>query len=470
MSELDQLIYDVSENGFLGELNTYVLSEEFDIFKEIIDNLNVDDGKNFRKLVTELPQESQSYYLNMIKDKNYTEIKKIYNTFTFICQKYIWCCGLEERVQTLPYTIGLIWYFCGKDRVVRPVSTYDALILNNWKLKDSTQPISLENLDVVHVLTGLDDERWFYKIHILIEYVGRNFVNDILNSEEIFKNKELTIDFFDKTMKMIDECSNILSSIKDKCKPDVFWNIIRIYLSGFEKEQWFPNGIQIENTKIFLKHKGGSGASSPLIQAIDLFFGVEHDTKHASEMVLDMRKYMSFKHRSYLNNIIKNNCTLVEQMKNIEDPEIIEKYNECLKKLIKFRTLHVVVVHRYIITYLDKIDEDKKLGKSSELNKNNPFGNGGSSALASKEKEPHALITLLGELVTDVKEKLIGVNEIDESDEKNNKIDESNEKDNKIDFYHAAMKSTSIKINIIMWTFLVGFFLSVLTEKLIKFI
>jgi len=108
MSELDQLIYDVSENGFLGELNTYVLSEEFDIFKEIIDNLNVDDGKNFRKLVTELPQESQSYYLNMIKDKNYTEIKKIYNTFTFICQKYIWCCGLEERVQTLPYTIGLI--------------------------------------------------------------------------------------------------------------------------------------------------------------------------------------------------------------------------------------------------------------------------------------------------------------------------------------------------------------------------
>ena len=81
--KLDQLIYDIGEFGFLGDINTTELPKEFNIFNKIINNLNSQDG-NFRELVHKLPKESPDYYLDMIKDKNYSEIKKIYNVFTFI--------------------------------------------------------------------------------------------------------------------------------------------------------------------------------------------------------------------------------------------------------------------------------------------------------------------------------------------------------------------------------------------------
>lgn len=410
--KLDQLIYDIGEFGFLGDINTTELSKEYHIFNEIIQNLNSQDG-NFRELVHKLPKESPDYYLDMIKDKNYSEIKKIYNVFTFICQKYIWCNGLDDRAQSLPYSIGLIWYFCGKDRVVRPVSTYDALILNNWKLVNENEPMSIENLEVLNSITGLEDEKHFYKIHILIENAGRKFINDILCYEEIFKSDELILQFFDETYNMLQDCISILTEMLSGCDPNVFWNVIRIYLSGFEKEKLFPNGLHIEGTHIYLKHKGGSGASSPLIQAIDLFFGVEHNTPHGSELVDDMRKYMSFKHRDFLKNVEKQEFTLDEYVSTCDNDKIIASYNKCLEKLQKFRRVHVAIVHKYIVTKLDQIDEEIKDTGTSKTGKNNAFDKGGSSSLASKSKQNNGLIILLTELITDVKDKIMNKNNDD---------------------------------------------------------
>jgi indoleamine 2,3-dioxygenase len=435
---LDQLIYGIGKNGFLGEENDVILSPEYyDVFGDILDNLKEQDGVKFRLLVKNLPTKPQQFYLEFIKDRTDNEIKKIYNDFTFICQKYIWCCGQGkgDLVHSIPYSIGLIWYYCGIHRVVRPVSTYDALILNNWKFKDKDKPVSLDNLDVVHSITGTDDEIWFYKIHIMIEYVGRIFVNKIIKPENIFTTKESAIVFLTEADEMIKECIRTMARINSGCSPDSFWNILRIYLSGFEKKDIFPDGMHIEGTDIYLTHKGGSGASSPLIQAIDSFFEIEHTmnkgivfkifnnlkrilwmrhkSPDGSELIKDMRQYMSFKHRLYLKNIRNNDFSLRKHVHDMNDKDVTKKYNDCLGTLNAFRVSHVKVVKDYIIHYLDLIDEEKKNGGISVHAKNNVQGKGGTSSLASKAKDNHALAILLYDISDDVKDMKIKFDKID---------------------------------------------------------
>ena len=436
--KLHHITYAIGLHGFLGEENNCTLPDKYYLtFGEIINNLHEPDGLKFRQLVHNLPEKSQEFYINFVEDKTDDQIKKIYNDFTFICQKYIWCCGQEEGklVTSIPYSIGLIWYYCGIHRVVRPVSTYDALILNNWKYKDKTKPMTLENLDVIHSITGTEDEIWFYKIHIMVEYIGRKFVNDIINPEIIFETDESSIKFLDDVNTMINDCIKTISKMKNGCKPDVFWNIIRIYLSGFDNKKLFPNGLNIQGTNIYLKHKGGSGASSPLIQAIDSFFEVNHEMnksytfrawneinrlfwmKHkspdGSELLKDMREYMSFKHRLYLKDIRNSEFSIRKYINDKKYDCLTDKYNKCLDTLCSFRTCHVKLVRNYIINYLDMIDKEKKNGGTSQLDKNNPMGKGGTSSLAKNATSNHALATLLYDISDDVKNMKIKFDKID---------------------------------------------------------
>jgi indoleamine 2,3-dioxygenase len=166
---LNKCVYEIGDYGFLGDINKAELPEEYyNVFGNVLNNLENQNGDEFRQIVKDLPNENQEYYVSFVKDKSPNQIKKIYNDFTFICQKYIWCNGADGREHSLPMSIGIIWYYCGVDRVVRPVSTYDALILNNWKLPDETKPMDLyNNLEVIHSITGTEDEKWFYMIHIM---------------------------------------------------------------------------------------------------------------------------------------------------------------------------------------------------------------------------------------------------------------------------------------------------------------
>jgi hypothetical protein len=45
-------------------------------------------------------------------------------------------------------------------------------VLNNWKLKDPTLPLTLENLSVIWSFTKSKAEEWFYIIHVVIENHG----------------------------------------------------------------------------------------------------------------------------------------------------------------------------------------------------------------------------------------------------------------------------------------------------------
>ncbi|KAH8043441.1 indoleamine 2,3-dioxygenase [Aureococcus anophagefferens] len=58
---------------------------------------------------------------------------------------------------------------CARRLGRRPMLDYCGCVLYNWELVDASGPISTENARMLRRFTGLVDEEWFFKTHLVIE-------------------------------------------------------------------------------------------------------------------------------------------------------------------------------------------------------------------------------------------------------------------------------------------------------------
>ena len=80
---------------------------------------------------------------------------------------------------------------------------------------------------------------------------------------------------------LLNEIIQILGRMADHCAPSVFFHHIRPFLAGGQNmaSAGLPNGIfydQGNGKGEWRQHSGGSNAQSSLIQAFDIFLGVQH--------------------------------------------------------------------------------------------------------------------------------------------------------------------------------------------------
>ena len=377
--------YDISETfGFLTDTRTICpnLPAEFDIFKDIIQHINEPDGHKFRQLVDALSTlgHPPSFYIDLVTYQPERIQKILYSVFTFIVQKYIRCLGKEGQVDYISYEIGLIWYHTAKTFDLPTVTSYSALVLWNWRLRDPTKTPSLTNFDVIHAITGLPDEEWFYKIHMQIEYLGAKLLKDMHDIHETTRTIDNTIAFmhrFSATMEMIRQT---IGQMREGCTPDNYWNHVRIFLGGYTKENGLPDGLHIKGTNIKnIKFGGGSAAQSTLIQAFDEFIGIEHPAEHALSFLRQQRAYMPEKHVRYLERL-GSNPTLKAIVNKYDNPKLTEEFNAVVKTFTKFRATHYALVHEYVIKFLQEAKIAETLGdeeQARQIKKNNLYGGKG---------------------------------------------------------------------------------------------
>jgi indoleamine 2,3-dioxygenase len=364
-----QVTYDISPKyGFLSEPYMSVLPIGFEIFENIINNINTSDHSNFRKLVRELKQHEydQNYYKTLINTLTSKEKLNIYTIFTFIVQKYVknHDTSIVES-KTIPYEIGIVWYESAKEFNLPNVTTYSAVILNNIKNINNTDIISSERLfnkdDIDSIiprfsLTNTNCEKYFYAIHIMIEANGKNIIRKMYFINDHIKSLNSMWAFLIEMKDAIKNFTEIMRLLHKKCDPEVFWYIVRVYLSGYTESNGFIDGLQIEHTDIKFKFDGGSAAQSTLIQAIDIVFNVQHDPKHGKEFLENQRKYMPIKHQNYLNSLKRihnsDNKNLIQETVNkYNNIYITNAYNDVIKQLQVFRLTHYGIVHKYIIKF-----------------------------------------------------------------------------------------------------------------------
>lgn len=354
--------YDISEHGFLSNTLSFTPSTCF--LKQYLDT-DINQIK--------LMEYSENIFAVLTPD----ETKLVYSLTSMLCHKYIWHDFLETNkiYDTIPTKIGLLWYNSAKKLGLPTVITHTAIDLYNWEFKNEKYPKfwSIDNLKCRYLMTNNDSEEWFYLIMILIEGMCNSDIlyelyslDKYINLNDTLSIKTVLADLSDLLMEL-GKCNNMM---KLKCDPKYFYNNLRIYLTGSDKKEYFPNGVKIANTDIPpFQYTGGSAAQSPLIQVFDSILSVNH-SNHEKFYLENMQNYMPSKHKLLITDL-KSHLKVKDFIIN-KHPELQDDYNNCIKSLVFFRSTHMKLVHDYVIQFIEKneLSIHKSLGTGgTDLNK-----------------------------------------------------------------------------------------------------
>ena len=341
-------VYDINELGFLTNC-----SEQLDDYYQ---EWYILDKELDRDHINKMP------ILSINKLKTLKQCKKAYSMLSILANKYIW--SYDETPITLPKSIAKPLWELSVYLGIPPLLTHASVDLYNWELIDKDKEFSLDNIRSINTITKTKDEEWFYLIMVSIEGECGEILKDIYNLKEIMKSNSLTKDFLIKFNLALDKCIKNISRMKENCNPDVFYNVLRKYLSGWHNNEKLPYGLLYDGVSdVPLKYKGGSAAQSSLIQVFDAVLGI----KHESDFLMEMRYYMPKQHKKFIELI--ESYPLFYNTLN-ESNKVL--FNKCVKKLNKFRGVHMGLVRDYIIKPMNKGKKQFHKGKGTggtELNK-----------------------------------------------------------------------------------------------------
>jgi len=328
-------IFGISKtHGFLSETPTpQSIRKPYDVFFNIATNLSeLIKNHQIQNLVDNLP------LINIDSTTTHEEHGMLYSMLCLIQAGYIWHNGEGWHNKAVPKQIAIPLNQVSNYFGIPPLLTHLAVDLVNWRKIDPTGPFDLENVTTPITVTADPSESHFYKVMIVIEYYGANILNAII---DLMYGKISVVDALETIDETLNKFIETIEQMRKGCDPDFFYNTLRIFLTGWTNETLFPEGMTLEGIDTNVKWSGGSAAQSSIIQVLDIFLGVTHQNGFLKEM----RNYMPSKHREFLTWLeAQPNCRvfLTDQSKDL--------YNQCIGKLSKFRSIHMGLIHTYILS------------------------------------------------------------------------------------------------------------------------
>jgi indoleamine 2,3-dioxygenase len=362
-------IYDISSNGFLPGKCISKFPDDLAEYQVLLDKMH--QVENFQIYV-----DSNKLSVPAIDLSKFSleERKFIYSAISLIINKYIWCNGEHNIPKSIPYFLGKLLVDSAQSIGIVPVITNAAVDLYNWSLiNDRKNPIEYEpveeekkergciinfkNIMINYTMTNTKDEQWFYLIMIAIEFHGKVIIDLIEKINKFIKEKNsgLIRVNLDRLREQIIKIKSVLKRMYEHCRPEVFYNQIRIFLNGFDKK-YFPDGLQIDGIDLpeKLYYKGGSAAQSTLIQILDILLHKDEiGCEFSKNFLKEMLDYMPIKHRKYALDLkeYKENYNLHDYIIQFEDDRLIRVYNNVLEELKLFRRTHFQIVRDYVFNF-----------------------------------------------------------------------------------------------------------------------
>ncbi|KAF4258211.1 hypothetical protein KXV68_008146 [Aspergillus fumigatus] len=316
---------------------------------------------NLRQAVDSLP------ILSTSKLQEESEWRRAYVVLAFITHAYIW--GGEQPKDVLPPAVSCPILEVSKHLELPPCATYAAL--NLWNFKVSSPDIDLtnpDNLSIITTFTGTKDEEWFFMVSVAIEAKGADLITLMLHAiyaANLADDQRVTSLLY-QLSDGLKELGEILERMYEKCNPHVFFYQLRPYLAGSKNmaSAGLPQGVFYDQGGYgeWHQYSGGSNAQSSLIQAFDIFLGVEHSATGEAKLsntsqykpkigyIQDMRNYMPGPHRRFLEMMIRISNVRQFAMNYNADTEVRNAYNTAVMAVGAFRDKHIQMVSRYIIT------------------------------------------------------------------------------------------------------------------------
>ena len=238
-----------------------------------------------------------------------------------------------------------------------PILSYDAYVLNNWKRKDQSGQIKVDNLELIQTFIEDSDQAWFILVHVDIEYEAAAAIRNL-------REAMLAVERFDKDAlecalwdidKALGNMTAAMKRMPEGASPDKYYKI-RPWIMFFENVIY--EGVQ-EYGGEPPSFPGQTGAPTSIFQSLEA--GLQMPPMESNELAKyleEMRLYMPYSHKRFI--VEMEGRSKVREFITSMAPHLAENYNSLVDKICDFLEIHF----EYATTYIHS-------------KTNNPKGTGG---------------------------------------------------------------------------------------------
>lgn len=294
----------------------------------------------------------------------------------YITMAYVWNRGDGDVCKVLPSNIAVPYCKLSEKLGLPPILVYADCVLANWKKKDPHGPMTYENMDILFSFPGGDCSKGFFLVSLLVEIAAASAIKvipTILNAVQDQEQDTLQKALLDVTS-CLHKAHAVFRQIYEYVDPHLFFNVLRIYLTGWKNNAQLPEGLLYEGVwDTPKKFAGGSAAQSSIFQCFDVLLGIKQSAGAASaaEFLQEMRTYMPPAHQNFLHSL-ESGPSVREFVRSKGDASLQKTYNECVKGMVSLRSFHLQIVTKYIV-----MPANQKLKKNQTSEESSDLGNKG---------------------------------------------------------------------------------------------
>uniref|UniRef100_A0A8C2URJ3 Indoleamine 2,3-dioxygenase 2 n=1 Tax=Chinchilla lanigera TaxID=34839 RepID=A0A8C2URJ3_CHILA len=253
--------------------------------------------------------------------------------------------------RVLPRNLAIPFVEVSRILGLPPILVHADVVLTNWTKKDPGGPLEISNLETIVSLPGGESLRGFVLVTVLVEKAAVPGIKALAQATGAIlqPNEDALLKALQCLRLSIKDITSALGQMHDYVDPDIFYAVIRIFLSGWKDNPAMPVGLVYEGVSTEpMGYSGGSAAQSTVLHAFDEFLGVRH-SKESADFLYRMRDYMPPSHKAFLEEI-HSAPSLRDYVLAPGHARCLEAYNLCLEALVELRSYHITIVTKYLIT------------------------------------------------------------------------------------------------------------------------
>ncbi|XP_040507474.1 indoleamine 2,3-dioxygenase 2 isoform X1 [Gallus gallus] len=300
-------------------------------------------SRQLRARIHQMPQ------LNTQHLRGREELHLAHLVLSFLTMGYVWQEGEEGTMKVLPCNLAVPFWEVSQTLGLPPILTHADFVLANWRRKDPSGPLEIENLEPIISLPGGESLRGFILVTLLVEKAALPGIKATIQAVHALRHldDELLHRALQGLSAAIGDMDKALQQMHDYVDPAVFYTVIRIFLSGWRDNAAMPHGLLYEGvSEQPMAFSGGSAAQSSVLHAFDELLGIQH-SQESTAFLHRMRDYMPPPHRAFIRDISRA-PSLRQHILSSADPQLREAFNHCVTALADFRSHHIAIVSKYI--------------------------------------------------------------------------------------------------------------------------
>lgn len=339
--------YHISEDcGFLLPNPLKELPDLYRPWMEIANKLaHLIESHQLRAHVNKMP------LLSCALLRTYREQRLAHLVLGFLSMGYVWQEGDAHPQKVLPRNLALPFVEVSSILGLPPILVHSDLVLTNWMKKNPEGPLEIRNLDTIVSFPGGESLRGFVLVTVLVEKAAVPGIMALVQAVNAISppDQDTLLQALQRLKLSIQDMTSTLGQMHDYVDPDIFYAVIRIFLSGWKDNPAMPMGLIYEGvSEEPLQYSGGSAAQSTVLHAVDEFLGIRH-SQESADFLCRMRDYMPPSHKAFLEDI-HSAPSLRDHVLSSGHGPLRTAYNQCLETLAELRSYHITVVTKYLVT------------------------------------------------------------------------------------------------------------------------